>query len=78
MEPKRDMYKNLNASLSSVVFQSLNNVKIRHNNKSQVEIPEPQKIEFLDDLFILMLHLIRTEYVVLKQKEIKNVITNSL
>ena len=61
LEPKRKVYKQFKSSLTDDVFFLLNNARIRHNTSNQLSLNSSEMLSIYDDLFKMMLHLIRTE-----------------
>lgn len=62
LEPQRTKYTSINSNLTSDIFNVLNNGSIRHNNSKQWSFSsEEDKLKMYDDLFKMIIHLIRQE-----------------
>ena len=69
LEPRRKDFVKTNKSLTSDIFYILNNANIRHNNDKQLKLNTDETLKLYDDLFRMMIHLIRSE-------EINNIQSN--
>lgn len=69
LEPCRKEFSSLNKSLTDDVFFMLNNFYIRHNNDKNIKFDTDEEyILWYDNLFMMMIQLIRTKNI----KEIQN------
>lgn len=71
LEPRRKEFSSLNKSLTDDVFFMLNNFYIRHNNDKNIKFDTDEEyILWYDNLFMMMIQLIRTKNI----KEIQNML----
>lgn len=61
LEPKRKDFEKYNKPLTSDIFYILNNANIRHNNNKQLNLSTEETLSLYNDLFTMMIHLIRSE-----------------
>lgn len=72
LEPLRKEFNKYNKSLTDDIFFMLNKFYIRHNNEGNIKLDEDSEyIKWYDDLFKMIIQLIRTKYIVKKQDELK-------
>ena len=71
LEPRRQEFSSLNKSLTDDVFFMLNSFYIRHNNDKNIKFDTDEEyILWYDNLFMMMIQLIRTKNI----KEIQNML----
>lgn len=71
LESRRKEFSSLNKSLTDDVFFMLNNFYIRHNNDKNIKFDSDEEyISWYDNLFMMMIQLIRTKNI----KEIQNML----
>lgn len=72
LEPLRKEFNKYNKSLTDDIFFMLNKFYIRHNNEGNIKLDgDSEYIKWYDDLFKMIIQLIRTKYIVKKQDELK-------
>lgn len=71
LEPRRGEFNSYNKSLTDDIFFMLNKFYIRHNNDNNIQFDTDEEyILWYDNLFKMMIQLIRTKYIVQVQKEL--------
>ena len=77
LEPLRKEFSSYNKSLNDDIFFMLNKFYIRHNNDGNIKFEtESEYIKWYDYLFKMMIQLIRTKFVLVKQNELKHYKSN--
>ena len=73
LEPKRKEFNSINKSLTDDIFYMLNKFYIRHNNDGNIKFDSnTDYIKWYDKLFKMIIHLIRSKYILDVQKELKD------
>lgn len=73
LEPKRKEFNSINKSLTDDIFYMLNKFYIRHNNVGNIKFDSNNDyIKWYDKLFKMIIHLIRSKYILDVQKELKD------
>ncbi len=73
LEPKRKEFSSINKSLTDDIFFMLNKFYIRHNNDGNIKFDSNANyIKWYDRLFKMIIHLIRSKYILDVQKELKD------
>lgn len=73
LEPKRKEFNSINKSLTDDIFYMLNKFYIRHNNDGNIKFnSNADYIKWYDRLFKMIIHLIRSKYILDVQKELKD------
>ncbi|MFQ6792889.1 hypothetical protein [Thomasclavelia sp.] len=72
LEPKRREFNSINKSLTDDVFFMLNKFYIRHNNDGNVKFnTDDDYIKWYNKLFKMIIHLIRTKYIINIHNDLK-------
>lgn len=61
LEPQKNKFTKIDNQLTNNIFYLLNSIKIRHNNSKQVNLDDDSLLALYDDLFKMIIHLIRSE-----------------
>ena len=73
LEPKRKEFNSINKSLTYDIFYMLNKFYIRHNNDGNIKFDSnTDYIKWYDKLFKMIIHLIRSKYILDVQRELKD------
>ena len=73
LEPKRKEFNSINKSLTDDIFYMLNKFYIRHNNDGNIKFDSnTDYIKWYDKLFKMIIHLIRSKYILDVQRELKD------
>ena len=73
LEPKRKEFNSINKSLTDDIFYMLNKFYIRHNNDGNIKFDSnTDYIKWYDKLFKMIIHLIRSKYILVVQRELKD------
>ena len=73
LEPKRKEFNSINKTLTDDIFYMLNKFYIRHNNDGNIKFDSnTDYIKWYDKLFKMIIHLIRSKYILDVQKELKD------
>lgn len=72
LEPQKNKFTKIDGQLTDDIFYLLNSIKIRHNNSKQVNLDDDSLLALYDDLFKMIIHLIRSEDIKRIQSSIQN------
>ncbi len=78
LEPRRKDFEKHNKSLTSDIFYILNNASIRHNNDKQLNLSTEEILSLYNDLFTMVIHLIRSENIKNIETKIEQLKTNDV
>lgn len=71
LEPNRKNLSSINKCLTDDIFFVLNKAEIRHNNENELELDDNSILQLYDELFKMILHLLRESDIKNIQQKIK-------
>lgn len=71
LEPNRQNLNSINKCLTDDIFFVLNKAEIRHNNRNELRLDDNSILQLYDELFKMMLHLLRESDIKKIQQKIR-------